>query len=529
MFMAGFCRMRPSHPAALAPLTLIAALAVVAGCGGPAAEPAPRAAVLADPTGVQVAGGATPQQVAAAVSAALFASAPVAVVATPGDPAAVTSAARAAVRLGAPMLLSGTAPAPPTDPAALEVARLQAHDVLVVGPLAVSGTTLGGAHIVRAEGDGAAAVQKAIADLPATLKPAPMRDTTVLVRTAGPAGTGPGAGSSADVAAAPAVRATATAAGAAVVPVAAADPRTDPAAIAALAKHPTGPVLAAGSGFGPAATLASRVAVARTGVQLPGGGQVMFPGRALVALYGHPGNTALGVLGQQDPAASVTRAQQVAAPYQGLYTVPVIPTFEIIAAVASSCPGSNGDCSNEFPVAKLQPDVDAITQAGGYVVLDLQPGRANVLDLAKKYEPLLVRPNVGLAIDPEWALKPGQQPLQQIGSLDASQINPVYDWLSSLVATDHLPQKVLVLHQFRLDMLADESQLRTGDDQIAVVIHADGQGPRAQKEATWRNVTHAAPPGVWFGWKNFYKEDPQLASPQATVDRIPKPVMISYQ
>ena len=48
---------------------------------------------------------------------------------------------------------------------------------------------------------------------------------------------------------------------------------------------------------------------------------------------------------------------------------------------------------------------------GFYVVLDLQPGRASLLDQARTYEPLLAMPNVGLALDAEWKLQPGQVPL----------------------------------------------------------------------------------------------------------------------
>ncbi|HEX7354573.1 MAG TPA: hypothetical protein VF288_07025 [Mycobacteriales bacterium] len=505
--------------------------------------PVPRARVAA-PHGVQIARGSTPQQIAAAVSEALFASAPLAVVVGPDDPAALSAGSAAAARLGAPLLLADApSPPPPSDraaapppagatasppapgapgPAAAEVRRLHAGHVLVIGSVRHADRgTFGGATVVRSAGADAAAMARAIAALPATRPPAPLRRTTVLVRTGGTPG--------AETEAAPVVAACAGAAGATVVPVTSDDPRTDGHAIEMLAQHPAGPVVAAGPGFGPAGTLSSRLAVARTGVQLPGGGQVMFPGRALVALYGHPGNTALGVLGDQDAAASVARAQQLAAGYAPLYHVPVIPTFEIIAAVASGSAGADGDYVNEFSPESLLPFVDAITHAGGYVVLDLQPGRADVLALAQRYASLLSRPNVGLALDAEWALQPGQQPLHQIGSLDATQINRVFDWLSAFTASAHLPQKVLVLHQFRLTMLGHESQLETGNDQVAVLIHADGQGSRPDKEATWRGVVGAAPPGVWFGWKNFYKQDPQLASPAATVDRTPKPMMVSYQ
>src|SRR6202012_5612735 len=135
----------------------------------------------------------------------------------------------------------------------------------------------------------------------------------------------------------------------------------------------------AGPQSGPAARLASRLAVAETGRQLPGGGQVMFPGRRLVALYGYPGTPGLGVLGQQDLTASVARAEQMAAAYQPLSRGPVVPAFEIIATVAEASPGADGSYSYESPVSSLWPWVDRATAAGLYVVLDLQAGRASLL------------------------------------------------------------------------------------------------------------------------------------------------------
>lgn len=65
--------------------------------------------------------------------------------------------------------------------------------------------------------------------------------------------------------------------------------------------------------------------------------------------------------------------------------------------------------------------MQAATAAGLYVILDLQPGRADLLTQAKRYAPLLAMPSVGLALDPEWKLGPGQVPLQQIGGVDASR------------------------------------------------------------------------------------------------------------
>jgi hypothetical protein len=431
------------------------------------------------------------------MSEALFASAPVAVL-TSSDLASLTRAASSAQRLGAPVLISDDAAAgvAVTD----EVRRLGCRHVVVVG---TAEPVVGVPAVSDPAQLGAAS-------------PKPLEGTAVLV----PAGNDPGV---------VAATATARAAAADVVMVHGDDPRADPAAIEALSRNPPAHVVAVGPGFGSAQRLSTRVAVASAGTQLPGGGQRIFPGRRFVALYGHPGTASLGVLGAQDLDASIDRARDLAAQYDPLSDVPVIPTFEIIATVAQGAAGRDGNYSGESSVDSLRPWVEKATAAGLYVVLDLQPGRADPLAQAKLYASLLELPNVGLAVDPEWALTPTQKPLEQIGSVDSSKLNEVGAWLDQLTASKHLPQKLFVLHQFRLSMIGNEAKLRTDYDNIAVLIHMDGQGTQPNKDATWRSVVAAAPKGVPFGWKNFTKEDHPMLDPTQTMARKPQPMMISYQ
>ena len=254
----------------------------------------------------------------------------------------------------------------------------------------------------------------------------------------------------------------------------------------------------------------------------------MFPGRTLVALYGHPGAPSLGALGEQGVAASVTKTKKLAAAYRGRVAGSVVPTFEIIATVATREPGVDRTYSTTWPASKLRPWVDAATAHGMYVIIDLQPGRATLLSQANAYVDLLRQPNVGLAIDPEWKLEPRQRPLQGIGGVDAAEVNGVISWLSRLTAANHLPQKVLVLHQLRRDA-PDEDRIVTDDDNVAVLIHMDGQGSQAGKNAAWASVVRAAPPGVHFGWKNFFTEDTPMLNPSKTLALQPVPLMISYQ
>jgi hypothetical protein len=299
--------------------------------------------------------------------------------------------------------------------------------------------------------------------------------------------------------------------------------------IKALAGQPTEHVLALGSAFGPAQRLRQRIETAATGVTLPGGGQVVFPGRRMIALYGHPGDPGLGVLGEQPVDAAIARARRVAAGYQGLAKEPVIPAFEIITTVASSSAGPDGDYSAESPIEHIRPWVDAARKAGVYVMLDLQPGHTDFLTQAKRYTELLKEPHVGLALDPEWRLKPGQRHMVQIGSVSAAEINKTADWLAELTRKNRLPQKLLMLHQFRLDMITSRATVRTNHDELRVVIHADGFGTAGQKFDTW-NAMHVNPPrNVWWGWKNFYDEDLPTFTPKQTLAVKPAPVFVSYQ
>jgi hypothetical protein len=257
---------------------------------------------------------------------------------------------------------------------------------------------------------------------------------------------------------------------------------------------------------------------------------VLFPGRLLVALYGRPGAAALGVLGEQDLPASLDRARAHAAPFDALVEGPVVPAFEIIATVASSAPGADGDYSAEAVVEELRPWVEAAGAAGLYVLLDLQPGRTDFLTQAERYRSLLELPHVGLALDPEWRLGPDQVHLTQIGSVAIEEVNGVVAWLADLTRAHALPQKLLVLHQFQLAAIVGRERLDTSRDELAVMIHADGLGTQGDKQATWRTLHENAPGGLFWGWKNFYDEDAPMLTPEQTIAQVsPRPALVTYQ
>ena len=263
--------------------------------------------------------------------------------------------------------------------------------------------------------------------------------------------------------------------------------------------------------------------------ELIGGGTTLFPERRFVALYGHPGTPGLGALGEQGPEESAERAIELAKQYEPYSQEKVIPAFEIIATTASSDPGPDGDFSNEAPVEHLMPYIEAAQKHGIYVVLDLQPGRSDFLSQAKRYEDLLKRPNVGLALDPEWRLGPGQYPLQQIGSVSAQEINETTQWLARLTADNGLPQKTLILHQFSMPMIQNREAIKTDHPELAFLLHADGHGTPDLKMSTWDALQHELPRGIRMAWKNFYDEDTPTFTPKQTFELTPKPWFVSYQ
>jgi hypothetical protein len=520
---------------------------LLAGCTGDgaddASEPTAQTPTLVAPAeATMVVPGETPADIALATSQALFAQAPIAVLADDSDVAAQEAAAAFAVERGAPMLL---APAPPVTPAPsssstsapqpssapTESAPTESVPTGSASPAAALGeiqrlgattvVTYGAGAAVAAEslGDGITSVAGAAdasgeeQDLPATEPAEPVESVLALATEASGR----------------AAPATAQAAGADVRRVTGPDPRADRDLIAALAAEFPAHVIALGAQFGPTEQLAYRVNVASTGVELPGGGQVLYPYRRHVALYGNPTTPSLGALGEQPLAEAITRVQRLAAEYQQLADVPVVPTFEIITTVASSVADDDGNYSTESEPQDIRPYIDAAAQAGMHVVLDLQPGRTDFLAQAQRYEEFLKQPHVGLALDPEWRLGPNQVHLRQIGTVGAAEINSVVTWLADLTRDNNLPQKLLILHQFKQSMISERATVDTSRDELAVLVHVDGQGPTAAKFTTWNTLRGDPPPNVWWGWKNFTDKDPQMLTPAQTMAIDPVPYFISYQ
>jgi hypothetical protein len=262
-----------------------------------------------------------------------------------------------------------------------------------------------------------------------------------------------------------------------------------------------------------------------TGPELPRGGRQIFPDFRVVAYYGAARTDALGILGI-GPDLALDRLVDQAEAYERPDR-PVLPAFELIATVASGEPGDDGMYrarQNDFLIGGY---LDAAREAKVLMILDIQPGRSDFMTEVKVYEDYLKEPDVGLAMDPEWHVGPGQIPGVHLGSTDAATINKVSAYLARIVRRHDLPQKLLIVHQFTVDMIRNKQDIKRRPE-VAMTFDVDGFGNRPNKISKYRAFTRGYRK-FHHGIKLYYQRDTNLMTPRAVLRLEPEPDLIIYQ
>jgi hypothetical protein len=159
-------------------------------------------------------------------------------------------------------------------------------------------------------------------------------------------------------------------------------------------------------------------------------------------------------------------------------------------------------------------------------VLDIQPGRTDFLTELRRYESLLLEPDVHVALDPEWRMGPGEVPGTIIGSVGVDELNATTQYLADLVRVHQLPRKVVVIHQFTPFMIRERERLAARAE-LDTVIQLDGFGSVEAKLAKYREL-HAVGP-FFSGFKLFLQQDTRLMDPQEVRSLDPPPIWVSYQ
>jgi hypothetical protein len=232
----------------------------------------------------------------------------------------------------------------------------------------------------------------------------------------------------------------------------------------------------------------------------------LLPDHRIVAYYGNPRSTRMGILGQVPPDSMLPRLEQVAMRWaladRGRK---VMPALHLIATVAQGSPGPGKKYRLRMGDSVINTVASWAEERGWIVFLDIQTGQSTVQDELPPLLPFLERPYVHLALDPEFAMKGGGIPGRKIGTLDAAEVNYAIDALGKLVTEHKLPPKVLIVHRFTRKMLTNTDSIRL-DPRVQVVIQMDGFGAPYHKQDAYR-FWISPHPVEFTGFKLFYKND----------------------
>ena len=267
------------------------------------------------------------------------------------------------------------------------------------------------------------------------------------------------------------------------------------------------------------------------GPTLPRGGRELFPKYRLVGYAGLTGSKTLGRLGTGPLDQRVRELERRARPYAKGRDI--LPVLEVIATVVQGSAGRDGKYRVRISDKQIATYLKAARKRKALLLLNIQPGRSEFLPEAKAFERWLREPDVGVALDPEWAMDAGQRPGGAYGHTTGAELNRTAAYLAQLVKRHDLPEKVMVYHQVAASVVRRESGLKAHDG-VAIVKSVDGLGPPGPKINTYRVVNRTTPKHVHAGFKLFFTEDRRgrtgrLMTPREVLALRPRPEYVMYE
>ncbi|MEK9160521.1 MAG: hypothetical protein AAB440_00595 [Patescibacteria group bacterium] len=260
----------------------------------------------------------------------------------------------------------------------------------------------------------------------------------------------------------------------------------------------------------------------------------LLPFNRIVAYYGNFYSTKMGILGEYSEEEVIRRLKEEKAAWEAADPeTPVIMGIDYIAMTAQGTPQEDGMYRLHMPNSHIDRAVEMAKKVDGIVILELQIGYSTLQEELPWLEKYLSMPEVHLALDPEFSMKPGALPPgDEIGTFSSVDINYAATYLQSLVQKHDLPPKILVVHRFTHNMVTGYQNIKPLPE-VQVVMVMDGWGFGAKKINTYNQVIYPEP--VQFtGFKLFYKNDlkppsTRLLTPPEVLELTPSPSYIQYQ
>lgn len=265
----------------------------------------------------------------------------------------------------------------------------------------------------------------------------------------------------------------------------------------------------------------------------PNAGAIL-PFKRVVAYYGNLSSASMGVLGAYPTETMLEKLRAEVKKWEEADSeTPVLPAIDYIAIVAQANPGADGRYRLRMSDTEIKKALALAERLNGIVVLEVQPGLADLMGEIRSLEPYLSLPQVHLAIDPEFVMqKNRRKPGTAVGTVDAKDVNAAAEFLATLVRDHALPPKILVVHRYTNLMVTNADKIKPLPE-VQVVVDMDGWGPPSQKFASYESYV-ASQPVQFTGFKLFYRNDvrrpgSRLLTPAEILKLVPQPSFIQYQ
>ena len=264
-------------------------------------------------------------------------------------------------------------------------------------------------------------------------------------------------------------------------------------------------------------------------------GEPILPYRRIVAFYGNPLSKKMGILGELPKDQMLAKFDTIIAQWNAADpTTPVQPALHLIVSVAQGQPGKDGMYRQRSDTGLIEKVYGWAKTKHAIMFLDVQAGRSTIDSELQRLLPFLQRPDVHLAMDPEFYMhynREGRAPGTKIGSMSSRDVNHAIGVLADLVTKYHLPPKILIVHRFTTNMLQGAAQIKL-DPRVQVILNMDGWGQPWLKFDTYK-ACEVDEPVQYTGFKLFFHNDVKkgdaLLTPREVLALRPRPIYIQYQ
>lgn len=270
-----------------------------------------------------------------------------------------------------------------------------------------------------------------------------------------------------------------------------------------------------------------------------------LPGSRIIAAYGIVGGGEFnGPASNLDMlSAFMPQFQQLGKQYAALDpTHPVQLALDLVVNVIQPCSQFAQWCASSTDDATIQAYIAFCQQHHLLLFFDLQLGVEPVSTaVVQQLQPYLQKyPFTELALDTEFHFPNTPAGYSEaagypccLGWMDASEINWAINYLAQISLQNHLPRKVLVVHQWDPSVIRNKSKIKLNPN-VSVVVQSDGWGGAGNKIGDYqlfvqRSLVEYGGYKLFFPYAGDTQFDSPLQSPQDVMQLFPQPLFVSYQ